>query len=258
MRADILHVGVDVGTSATKAVVLDSRGSLRARALVRTGVHFERAAETALNEALQRAEAKPDQPVHTVVCGYGRNNVSYADRRLPDLDCLARGAYATFPRAITVVDVGAHDSTRIHLDEQGRRVGFTVNHNCAAGTGAFLEEIALRLDVPVESLPMLAEKSGDLTVTLGSYCTVFAKGEILEKIRAGTRREDLARAAIESVARRVVEKENLQGDVVASGGVVAHQPLFVEILGELLQGEVFVPKAPQYIGALGAALLSMG
>lgn len=256
MRADILHVGVDVGTAATKAVVVDASGAIRGRSLERTGVDFESAASRALEGALAQVEARAEQPVHTVVCGYGRNNVSFADRRFPDLDCLARGAYHHFPREITAVDVGARDSVRIHLGADGHRVGFTVNHNCAAGTGSFLEEIAQRLDVTTEELPRLAQHARDLSITLGSYCTVFAKGEIHEKIRAGVPREDLARAALESVARRVVEKEQLTGDVVVSGGVVAHQPLFAQILAELLQGEVLVPAAPQFTAALGAALLS--
>lgn len=253
---DLLYLGVDVGTSVTKAVLLDAQGAVRGKASARTGMDFERASDQAIREVLERAQVSSEAVTRIVACGYGRNNVRIADERANDLDCLARGAFHCFPRPSTVVDVGARDSTRIHLDPDGRRVGFTVNHNCAAGTGTFLEEIALRMDLPVEALARLAEKSQDLSVTLGSYCTVFAKGEILEKIRAGVGREDLARAAVESVARRVVEKDQLQGDVVATGGVVAHHPVFVEILAELLGGEVLVPPAPQFVGALGAALIA--
>jgi predicted CoA-substrate-specific enzyme activase len=256
MRTDILHVGVDAGTAATKAVALGPAGEIRGRSLQRTGVDFELAAERARAHALAQAGARSAQPVHTVVCGYGRNNISFADRRLLDLDCLARGAYYHFPREITAVDVGARDSMRIRIDGEGRRVGFVVNHNCAAGTGFFLEEIAQRLDVAIEALPHLARQARDPTVTLGSYCTVFAKGEIYEKIRAGIPREELARAALQSVARRVVEKERLSGDVVVSGGVVAHYSLFADLLAELLQQQVLVPAAPQFTAALGAALLS--
>ena len=86
---------------------------------------------------------------------------------------------------MTVIDIGAQDCKVIHLDAAGARTGFKMNRKCAAGTGAFLEEIAYRLDLSPADLNGLAERSTQ-EVALGSFCTVFAATEILEKIRAGS------------------------------------------------------------------------
>jgi len=155
-----------------------------------------------------------------------------------------------------VVDIGGQDNKVIRIDENGRRLNFTMNRKCAAGTGAFLEEVALRLKVPLDKLAELAGQATDPSVRIGSFCTVFAMTEILSRIRAGVRVEDLARAALESVARRVLEVQSISGQVVATGGVMAHQPLMREILSQQLQAEVFVPPHAQYVGALGAALVA--
>ena len=102
----------------------------------------------------------------------------------------------------------------------------------------------------------LAENSTDPQVQIGSYCTVFAMTEILSKIRAGVRPEDLARAALVSVAKRVLETQAITTDVVATGGVVAHNPVMKGILKEILKTEVHIPPHPQHIGAFGAALVA--
>jgi predicted CoA-substrate-specific enzyme activase len=192
-----------------------------------------------------------------VATGYGRQNVAFATGRRTEIDCHGRGAYHQFPRAITVVDIGGQDNKVIQVNAAGQRVHFTMNRKCAAGTGSFLEEIGLRLKIPLEQLSELAGRSQDHSVQIGSYCTVFAMTEILSKIREGVRAEDLARAALVSVARRVLEAHAFSGEVVATGGVVAHNPLMPQILQEVLQIAVLVPDHPQHTGALGAALAAL-
>ena len=129
-----------------------------------------------------------------------------------------------------------------------------MNRKCAAGTGAFLEEIALRLALPLDSLNNLAERSTK-DLTLGSFCTVFAATEILEKIRAGQRVEDIVKAAYRSVVRRIVEMDAIEGMLVITGGVIAHHPVLTTLFAEAFRREVHVPPDAQFIGALGAASL---
>ena len=127
---------------------------------------------------------------------------------------------------MTIVDIGGQDNKLIQLDDQGRRVHFKMNRKCAAGTGAFLEEIALRLDLPIQELNGLAEQSTE-EVSLGSFCTVFTATEILEKIRAGERVEDIVKGAFRSVVKRIREMGAVEGAWCMTGGVVAHHPLLV-------------------------------
>jgi predicted CoA-substrate-specific enzyme activase len=128
-----------------------------------------------------------------------------------------------------------------------------MNRKCAAGTGAFLEEIASRLNLPVSDLDGLARQSTG-EVTLGSFCTVFTQTEILAKIRGGAKVQDIVKGAFRSVIKRIVEMDPLEGEVVLTGGVVAHNPVIVDMFSEQLGRAVLVPPEPQLTGALGAAL----
>jgi activator of 2-hydroxyglutaryl-CoA dehydratase len=131
-----------------------------------------------------------------------------------------------------------------------------MNRKCAAGTGAFLEEMAMRLDVPLEEMNALAETSTE-PVKIGSYCTVFSATEVLENIRKGIKVRDLAKGLFYSVVKRVFEMDSLEGRVVMTGGVVAYNPLLVKIASEELGVDILVAEYPQLTGAIGAALYAL-
>jgi predicted CoA-substrate-specific enzyme activase len=247
-------LAVDVGASATKAVLLED-GVVRARALRRSGADFAAAARAAREEVLEQAGLAAADVAATVATGYGRRSVDFAARAVTEITCHARGCYASFPRAITIVDIGGQDNKVIVLERGGACQHFKMNRKCAAGTGAFLEEIAGQLDTPIGALNDLARQAtGNLE--LGSFCTVFAKTELLKLIAAGTPLPEIVRAAFRSVAKRILEMDPLTGDVVMTGGVVAHNPVIVELISAALGRPVLVPEYPQYTGALGAALLA--
>ena len=247
--------GIDIGASTAKLVLIDEQRETVAKALRRSGVDYAAAAEENLAEALAAAGIERRQIARTVSTGYGRDNVPWADGRMTEIACHGKGAFHHFRRRMTVIDIGAQDSKVIHLDDAGRRTSFKMNRKCAAGTGAFLDEIALRLDLPVSELNGLAERSTK-EVTLGSFCTVFTATEILAKIRAGERVEDIVKGAFRSVVKRIVEMDTVDGALVMTGGVVAHNPLLATLAEEAFDTPVHVPPDPQHIGALGAALFA--
>jgi len=253
---DAFYCGVDIGASATKLVLVDGDGRVLARALEHSGVDYARTAERCLAAALAEA-GLPGPPAATVATGYGRDNVAFAGGARTEIHCHGLGCWHDLRRAVTIVDIGGQDNKVIHLDDQGRRREFRMNRKCAAGTGAFIEEIALRLALPVGELNGLAAAAGE-TVPLGSFCTVFAKTEILACLRRGAPVEGIVRGAFESVVARIVEMDPLEGTVAATGGVVAHNPVIVEILAAKLGRPVLTPAAPQFTGALGAALTAAG
>jgi predicted CoA-substrate-specific enzyme activase len=250
------YCGIDIGASSAKLVLVDAAGRVLARSMHRSGVDYSRTAEACLTEALAAAGLGRDEVGRAVSTGYGRDNVPWAQSTMTEIACHSRGAYAHFPQAITVIDIGAQDSKMIQLDAEGRRLSFKMNRKCAAGTGAFLEEIAHRLGLDASELNELAERSTE-EVTLGSFCTVFAATEILEKIRAGKHVEDIVRGAFSSVVKRILEMDCPQGQLVMTGGVVAHNPLLARMMGESFGQPVHIPPEPQFIGALGAALFAL-
>lgn len=248
--------GVDIGASHTKVALVDPQGNLVGGAVLRSGTDFSASAQRGLEQALEQARLEPDDVALTFSCGYGRKNVTFAQETRTEIACHAAGAYHHFPRAITIVDIGGQDNKIIKLADDGRRISFKMNRKCAAGTGAFLEEMALRLGLELEDLNRLAA-AAEQEATLGSFCTVFTATEILAKIRQGTPVEALAKGVFRSVLKRVREMDTLGETVVMTGGVAAHNPYLVEMMSQELGREVLTPPHPQLTGAEGAALLAL-
>jgi predicted CoA-substrate-specific enzyme activase len=248
--------GIDIGSSATKAVVINGDREVIGHSVVDSGADFRAAADRAYAEARRHAGCgETDNPV-VVTTGYGRRNLPTADGTRTEISCHAEGSYHYFPRAHTLIDIGGQDSKIIKIGETGKRISFKMNRKCAAGTGAFLDELANRLKIPLAQLNEMAEKARH-DVQIGSYCTVFTATEILARIREGTDVADIVKGIFTSVIKRVMEMDSLQGEVVMTGGVVAHNPFLIRMFEEKIGNGIFVPPEPQLTGALGAALYSM-
>jgi len=247
--------GIDIGASTAKLVIVDADGNVASKSMQRSGVDYARTAGALLDEALGAASLQREQIARSLSTGYGRDNVPWTDGKMTEIACHGRGAYFHFRRHMTVIDIGAQDSKVIHLDSDGRRTSFKMNRKCAAGTGAFIEEIAHRLSLDISELNALAEQSTN-DVPLGSFCTVFAATEVLEKIRAGVEVPDIVRGAFCSVVNRIVEMDRVTGALVTTGGVVAHNPFLAEMLGWAFGTEALIPPDPQYTGAFGAAVFA--
>jgi len=250
-----LFCGVDVGASATKVVLLNAADEVQARVVHASGVDYEATSRRCLAEALEAVGAQEDDVAATVSTGYGRRNVPFAGRAITEIHCHGVGCFHLVGGAMTVVDIGGQDNKVIDLAADGKRLDFRMNRKCAAGTGAFIEEIAARLDVPLSEMDALAA-GADEAVRLSSFCTVFAKTEILSHLRAGVDVPSIVRGAFLSVVVRVMEMATLDGQVVLTGGVAAHNPTISDILAERLGHPVTVPPHPQLTGALGAALMA--
>ena len=247
------YAGVDSGSWNTKAVVIDHDGLVLGTSVVRSGADLAVAAERAYAEALARAGCEAADISAVWSTGFGRDAVAFADGSRTELDCHGRGAAFHVKGPLVVIDIGGQDAKVIRLDANGHRLSHRMNRKCAAGTGSFLDEIALRLGIETAALDVLAAQSTE-EFELSSFCTVFAGTELLTLIRAGRRPSDLAMAAYRSLMKRVIAMDVFDGRVVATGGVVAYHPTMVALLSEALHVEVTVPPHPQEKGAFGAAL----
>lgn len=247
------YAGIDSGSWNTKAVIIDADARVLGTCVVRSGADLATAAERAYDQALERAGCDYAEVSAVWATGFGRQSVTFADGSRTELDCHGRGAAHYVAGPFAVVDVGGQDAKVIRIDAAGQRQSHRMNRKCAAGTGSFLDEIALRLGVPIESMDALAAGSTE-ELELSSFCTVFAGTELLTLIRGGKRPADLAMAAYRSLVKRIVSMDVLQGRVVATGGVIAYHPTMVRLLGRELRAEIIVPPHPQEMGAFGAAL----
>ncbi|HEX7547080.1 MAG TPA: acyl-CoA dehydratase activase [Gemmatimonadaceae bacterium] len=245
--------GIDSGSWNTKAVVIDDDGNVLGTSVVRSGADLTTAAETAYDAALMNAGCARTDVAAVWSTGFGRNAVPFANGSRTELDCHGRGAAHYVKGPFVVIDIGGQDAKVIRLDSRGQRLSHRMNRKCAAGTGSFLDEIALRLGIETAALDVLASRATE-ELELSSFCTVFAGTELLTLIRSGRRPEDLAMAAYRSLMKRVISMDVFDGHVVATGGVVAYHPTMVTLLSEALHSEVTVPPHPQEMGAFGAAL----
>jgi predicted CoA-substrate-specific enzyme activase len=257
MSANAIYVGTDVGASRTKVAVLDADKNLIGWAVKKSGTDFSATANRCLELALDQAGARDSDILKSVSTGYGRNNVAYAGDSKTEIGCHAKGCFFYFPYSTTIIDIGGQDNKIIKLDDTGLRTNFKMNRKCAAGTGAFLEEMAMRLDVALEEMDALARRSENM-VKLGSFCTVFSATEVLENIRRGIKLPDIVKGVFFSMAKRVLEMDSLTEKVVMTGGVVAHNPYLVKMTEDIIGRSILVPDYPQLTGAIGAALYGMG
>lgn len=251
-RSPRTFAGVDVGSTATKAVVVDTAGAVLGRGVIPTGVSGERAARQAL------AAAGLDDPDGAAVAatGYGRELVGFAGERITEITCHARGAFALRRAELTLIDIGGQDTKAVAVGADGSVLRFVMNDRCAAGTGRFLEVMARALETDLERFSSLALKA-EKASRINSMCTVFAESEVIGLLARGAPRAAIARGLVEAVAERVsgmARKVGLRESVALSGGV-ALNPAVVEALGAALGGRPVVLSEPQFVGALGAALL---
>ena len=256
MDSRSVFVGVDVGASRAKVALLDADKTLIGHSVRKSGTDFAAVAEACLAAALKMAERGKKNIVEAISTGYGRKNVPFTQKTKTEIACHAKGCYHYFPTAMTIIDIGGQDNKIIKIDQSGKRSSFKMNRKCAAGTGAFLEEMSMRLDIPLEDMDGLARQAKTM-VELGSYCTVFSATEVLEKIRQGKAVPDIVKGLFFSVIKRIMEMDSMTEKVAMTGGVVAHNPFLVKMVEEFIGRDVLVPPFPQLTGAVGAALIAI-
>src|SRR5512146_1979069 len=195
--------GVDVGSTQTKAVVIDERGRIAGRALTMTGANVTQAAEEAFAVALRDANVEEEEVEYVIGTGYGRYKVTFGNTQVTEISCHGRGAVHMFPNTRTVVDMGGQDTKAIRVSPRGEIVDFCMNDKCAAGTGRFLGAASSALEIPLDQLGAVSLR-GERPVRISTTCTVFAESEVLSWLGKGKRVEDILSGVHQSIAVRSV------------------------------------------------------
>jgi (R)-2-hydroxyacyl-CoA dehydratese activating ATPase len=250
--------GIDVGSTQTKAVLIDEDQRIVSRALVDTGANVVTAAEKAFRAALDGASASEEEVAFIVGTGYGRYKVTFGDAQVTEISCHARGAVLMFPATQTVLDMGGQDTKAIHVDPRGEVLDFCMNDKCAAGTGRFLQAAAFALDLPLGDLGPTALRSKK-PVQITTTCIVFGKSEILSWLARGKKVEDILMGVHRSIAVRsmaLLHRVGVKPQVTFTGGVSRNRGM-VEVVQEMLGVTLNVSEESQFMGALGAALFAL-
>jgi len=249
-----MFLGVDIGSTTSKAVILDSNLNLLAESVINTGTGT-RGPEKTVEAVLSKASISEKEIQYSVVTGYGRMTYEKANKQITEISCHAKGTFCLEPKVRTIIDIGGQDAKVIRLDGNGRVENFAMNDKCAAGTGRFLEVMARILDCSINRLSSLSQKATE-EINISNTCTVFAESEVISQLAAGAKRENVAKGAHKAVAKRVAGlagRIGIESDVVMTGGVALNRSV-VKALEQEIGQKITVLEKPQIVGALGAAL----
>ena len=249
--------GVDIGSTATKALVLKD-GKILGYSIRPTGASPDVSADKALAKALANSRMQQDDLDYIISTGYGRRTVGIADDAINEINANARATTwlgSSVGTVRTIIDIGGQDSKVISLDKDGIMNDFMMNDKCAAGTGKFLEVIADILEVDLNDMGKISLQSKK-PIKINSTCVVFAQSEVVSLVAQKKAIEDIIAGINFSIASRITNMAKRVGvkDVVFLDGGPAKNIGVRYALEQELGKKVYVPKKPQIMNALGAAL----
>ncbi|MBU0497578.1 MAG: CoA activase [Candidatus Thermoplasmatota archaeon] len=254
----MITLGIDIGAKNIKIVILKDN-KIIAKTNVAAGFEVTKSAREALNKVMKEAGISKNDIDKTIATGAGDKLAPFYDDTKSIVGCDSLGAVFLHPATRTVIDVGAEEGRGMRCDETGKILDFEVNEKCAAGAGAFTEAMSRALEVSLEEFGPLSLKATE-EIPMNAQCTVFAESEVVTMVHNNISKANMAKAVHDAMSSRIssmVRKIGFNKDVTLVGGV-AKNVGFVDSLNRDLELEVFVPKDPEYVGALGAALAAAG
>jgi len=255
----VLTAGIDVGSTYTKAVLLDETDTVRGRAMARTGFKLAEISREIFQAALAEAGVVREEVGYVVATGFGRHQCEDRDTQITDLTAAARGSRLLFPKTGTVLDIGGQTMKASRLDGPDRVKSFRLNDKCAAGTGAFLEKTARYMGFETEEIGALAATSKE-PVPISGVCAVFAESEVINHLSLGCAPADIMHGAMVSLVTRcmqLLKRVRMEPEYTLIGGILRF-PSMIEELKRNLEGLVNVAQGAtvQFVNALGAAALA--
>jgi predicted CoA-substrate-specific enzyme activase len=255
----IYTAGIDVGSTYTKAVIVDETNRIAGQALNHTGFKLAEVSRQVYEGALKNAQLPESAISYVVATGFGRHLVLFSDTQVTDLTASARGATFFFPRTRTILDVGGQTMKATRIDESARVKSFRLNDKCAAGTGAFLEKTARYMGYGTAEIGPLVATSKQ-QVAISGVCAVFAESEVINQLSLGSAPADIMHGAIASLVDRSVQlmkRVQMEPEFTLIGGILRFETM-ARVVREYLKAEVNVPpeNLVQMVSALGAAILA--
>ncbi len=247
-------LGIDIGSTTSKCVILEDGERIAAKSLVAAGTGTKGPME-AFHGVLSKAGLARADISAVTATGYGRATFREADGELSELSCHGKGVHFAEPDCRTIIDIGGQDAKVIRLSDNGVLSDFVMNDKCAAGTGRFLDVMANILQLGIEELEIYAARAKS-PVRISSTCTVFAESEVISQLSQNVNIDDLVAGICDSVAARtaaLARRAGIKDKVCMSGGVAQNGGVRLALAKEL-GAEVFCVADAQYMGALGAAI----
>ena len=241
--------GCDVGSTYTKAVILDENGKMCADTTIRSKINAEQSAIAAMQEVCDKVGLKDSKELaYLIGTGYGRNKVPFADENISEISCHAMGVHVTNPEVRAIIDIGGQDVKGISIDTDGTVKSFAMNDKCSAGTGRFFEAMARSFEMSLPEFSNLSLTAKNV-IPITAQCTVFAESEVITLVGEGKPTDEIA-AGIEMA---VAKKAGATDSITLTGGCAKNAGLKQAIEHVLKFKVVELKTDPQLMGALGAA-----
>ena len=264
-KGQTLRLGIDIGSTTAKVVVLDPQS--RKVLFSRYRRHHAEQAKTVRDLLKEAAAAFPDRRFRAAVCGSGGKPVAEAlgIHYIQEVVANAAAVRALYPQSRTAIELGGQDAKIIffYYDEAAGRLiasDMRMNGSCAGGTGAFIDEVAALLKVPAEEFEGLAAR-GRAVHDISGRCGVFAKTDIQSVLNSGGRREDIALSAFHAIAKQTIgglaQGLELKPPIIFEGGPLTFDPTLVQVFAQRLglgEADIIRPEHPETLVARGAAL----
>ena len=260
MKKKECFLGIDIGSISTKAVVIDSKCKIYASTYIWTEANPIQAVKRLLGNIEEQLKDSSVEIIASGTTGSAREligTILNASVIKNEITAHAIGTLHFHPKVRTILEIGGQDSKIIILDD-GVVVDYAMNTLCAAGTGAFLQAQARRLNIPVEAFGGYAIRSKN-AVKVAGRCTVFAESDLVHKAQMGYPREDiiagLCNSIVHNYLNNVGKGKSIQSPVVFQGGVsknIGVAKSFEKILGL----PVNIDDIGHLMGAVGIAILA--
>lgn len=248
--------GCDVGSTYTKAVILDETGKIVGNTTIKSKINAEESAKIAMKDVLDQAGLKSESDLaYLIGTGYGRNKVPFADENISEISCHAMGVHVTNPDVKAIIDIGGQDVKGIAIDTDGTVKNFAMNDKCAAGTGRFFEAMARSFEMSLSDFSKLSLKAKNI-IPITAQCTVFAESEVITLVGEGKAMDEIAAGIEMAVAKRcfvMAKKAGATDSITLTGGCAKNDGLKDAIEKVLKIKVVDLAVDPQLMGALGAA-----
>ncbi len=249
--------GCDVGSTYTKAVILDEKGTIAASTTIKSKINAQESAKMAMQEVVDAVEGldSPEDLAYLIGTGYGRNKVPFADENVSEISCHAMGVHVTDPSVESIIDIGGQDIKGISIDKDGTVKNFAMNDKCAAGTGRFYEAMARSFEMSLPEFSRLSLTAKNV-IPITAQCTVFAESEVITLVGEGKAMDEIAAGIQMAVAKRcfvMAKKAGATDSITLTGGCAKNDGLKAAIERVLKLKVVELKTDPQLMGALGAA-----
>ncbi len=264
-HGSIINIGIDIGSTTAKAVVCNAHSTIPSYSTYRR--HYAHQVES-LKSILEDIQQRfGDLPKRMAISGSGGNAIADA-LGLPFIQEVIANSLAVqklYPQAKCAIELGGQDAKMIffsHDEKTGHTIisDMRMNGSCAGGTGAFIDEIAALLKIPIEEINDYATRATS-TYSISGRCGVYAKTDIQPLLNQGASKEDLAQSTFHAIVKQTLgglaQGLDIHPPIIFEGGPLTFNPQLIATFAqqlELSENEIIIPDHPETIVALGCAL----